>query len=434
VKANRILSPITRLKIVIVEEEGELADAVNFFWWADDGDNVFEDDEVLLPAGPLGLLDVGQTATIALADSNGNIWDGEGPLVGDETHFIGKAWCFGDSAFEPYEQDGGNQQSGPDDRPVQCNGAPVNNITQTDSMTADIAFRAVQSRNNGGFVCDEPPATTGSLRFEKIVINDDGGSAVPGDFDFEADGPSGVFSNNIDGDILTDLDPGDYLIAETGGPPGYTSDFSSCGSGSVAVVAGEETVCTVTNDDIAQVGGLIVTKDIVNNDGGDATEGDFSLFVDGAPKTFGVEVILSPGDYVVSETGVSGYAASFGVDCDGAGNVTITANATSTCTITNNDIAPNITLTKSVINNQGGSLGPANFNMTVNGVSVPSGTSILVDANFPNVIDEDAESGYSFVDITGDPECPVVLGGTATLDEGEAISCTITNVDDLVIQ
>src|SRR3989344_3987648 len=65
--------------------EGELADNVHFIWWADDGDNVLEDDEVLLPGGPLGALGVGETATVPLADSNVNIWaNATGtPLVGD---------------------------------------------------------------------------------------------------------------------------------------------------------------------------------------------------------------------------------------------------------------------------------------------------------------------------------------------------------------
>ncbi|MDO8486275.1 MAG: hypothetical protein Q7S77_01070 [Candidatus Staskawiczbacteria bacterium] len=151
--------------------EGELADHVNFYWWADDGDNVYETcqdtqvpncvNEKLLPAGPMGALSVGQTATVALADSQQNIWGDNGPLPGDSVRFVAKAWCFGDSSMNPYPQDGGNQQSGPDDRPVICDGSQEGNETQTDSFTADIAFRAVQSRNNGGFVC-QPPVTQGT--------------------------------------------------------------------------------------------------------------------------------------------------------------------------------------------------------------------------------------------------------------------------------
>jgi len=137
--------------------EGELADAVNFYWWADDGDNVYEEGENLLPAGPLGNLSVDETATVTLADSQTNIWGDQGPLPGDTVRYIAKAWCFGDTTMTPYTQDGqgGTASNGPDDgRPVLCDGSQVNNVTQTDGLTADIAFRAVQSRNNGEFLCD----------------------------------------------------------------------------------------------------------------------------------------------------------------------------------------------------------------------------------------------------------------------------------------
>lgn len=127
---------------------GELAGAVDFYWWADDGDNVYEVGEELLPAGSLGALAVGETATVALADSQTNIW-GESVLPGDSVRYVGKAWCFGNSDFVPYPE--GNTD--PTVRPVICDGSQEDNMTQTDSMTADISFYAVQSRNNAGFVC-----------------------------------------------------------------------------------------------------------------------------------------------------------------------------------------------------------------------------------------------------------------------------------------
>ena len=146
---------------------GDLADAINFYWWADDGDNVFEVGENLLPAGPLGNLNVGQTATVALADSDQNIWGDNSTtnnaLPGDRVRYIGKAWCFGDSSFLAYPA---TDQSGPINtspiaRPVVCSGANENNITQTDSMTADISFRAVQARNNTSFQCAAPGVSQG---------------------------------------------------------------------------------------------------------------------------------------------------------------------------------------------------------------------------------------------------------------------------------
>ncbi|MBI5405910.1 hypothetical protein HY972_02645 [Candidatus Kaiserbacteria bacterium] len=135
---------------------GELAQAVNFMWWADDGDNVLENNETPLPSGTLA--SASATSSVALADSQTNIWTDEGgPLPGGSERFIGKAWCFGAISAAPLEQDGmgttsprtpANSTGG-----IVCNGSQVNNITQTDSLTADVSFRAVQSRNNPGFLC-----------------------------------------------------------------------------------------------------------------------------------------------------------------------------------------------------------------------------------------------------------------------------------------
>ena len=134
---------------------GELANRVDFIWWADDGDNVRESDEPLLDAGPLGNLNVGQVATVALADSTGGIFNG--PLTGDQVYYIGKAWCFGgfDQAWldTPPTQDGQNDLISPITNPVECSGAGEDNSTQTDSLTATISFLAVQSRNNSEFEC-----------------------------------------------------------------------------------------------------------------------------------------------------------------------------------------------------------------------------------------------------------------------------------------
>src|SRR3990167_5026666 len=62
---------------------GDLAQDINFLWWADDGDNVLEEGERPLPGGPLGALGVEDvdgdpdlTAYVTLADSSNNIWSG----------------------------------------------------------------------------------------------------------------------------------------------------------------------------------------------------------------------------------------------------------------------------------------------------------------------------------------------------------------------
>ena len=143
--------------------DGELANSIKWYWWADDGDNVYEEDEDLLPGSGYAFPNATgpYSSTVALADSQTNVWGDQdqtgapSPLPGDSVRFIAKAWCFGDTVMEAYYQDDGNNQSGPDDRPVTCSGVNESNITQTDGLTMDVSFRAVQSRNNDGFLCDD---------------------------------------------------------------------------------------------------------------------------------------------------------------------------------------------------------------------------------------------------------------------------------------
>jgi len=153
--------------------DGDLADQVRFLWWADDGDNVLEEGERSLPSGPLGVLNVSQTAKVTLADSLINIWTGlpNSPIPqGGDTWYIGKAWCFGSIAAaqlpdddtpgnNPAQDNNNNQVLGePADGGYTCSGSGVNNAAQTDKLTVDISFRAEQARHNTGFLCN-PPAT-----------------------------------------------------------------------------------------------------------------------------------------------------------------------------------------------------------------------------------------------------------------------------------
>lgn len=158
-------------------DEGELAGLIEFMWWADDGDNVFEDDEAIISEGPLGALTLGTPHTVTLADSDTNIWTGNGgPVPEGTTEHIGKAWCYGDLAPQALEQDGNpdawspagdNDGSGtvgePEDGGFTCTGITLGNESQTDSVTLDVAFNAVQELGNDGYLCSdgepsEPPA------------------------------------------------------------------------------------------------------------------------------------------------------------------------------------------------------------------------------------------------------------------------------------
>jgi predicted ribosomally synthesized peptide with SipW-like signal peptide len=141
--------------------DGELAQELNFFFWADicdydnrkgegwedypnahEGDNIYQPNcDIPLMEGPASELGQNHWAVYTLADFDENNVGGEGPLLGSHTYYIGKMWCFGDFQFD----DGGNI--------IGCDGADVDNMSQTDEVQGDIMFYAVQSRNNESFEC-----------------------------------------------------------------------------------------------------------------------------------------------------------------------------------------------------------------------------------------------------------------------------------------
>ena len=143
--------------------DGELGKHLFFMFWADDGDNVLEDNED--PTWRKFPRDKFDGTIWPLADALTNIWGTPGPLEGGKTYYIAKAWCFGTSlAPSPYTQDG----FGPDSLRTPANstggisctgGELLDNSTQTDSFKLDVEFSAYQSRNNPGFVCGGPPVS-----------------------------------------------------------------------------------------------------------------------------------------------------------------------------------------------------------------------------------------------------------------------------------
>ena len=97
-----------------------------------------------------------------------------------------------------------------------------------------------------------------------------------------------------------------------------------------------------------QPGTLVVTKHVINDNGGNKTAGDFQVHVttSGSPLSTsfpgsenGTKVTVSSGAYNVSEDNVFGYASNMSSGCFG----TIANGENRTCIITNDDIAPNQT-------------------------------------------------------------------------------------------
>jgi SipW-cognate class signal peptide len=121
--------------------DGELASQVNFFAWADDGDNVWETGEAPLFSNVFGpASDVLNGVVYPLFTPN------TVQLAEGDTENVGLYWCYGALTVDQ------------NTHTLTCDGSNVDNTGQTDSLTADMSFFAEQSRNNADFTC--PDITT----------------------------------------------------------------------------------------------------------------------------------------------------------------------------------------------------------------------------------------------------------------------------------
>ena len=181
---------------------------------------------------------------------------------------------------------------------------------------------------------------------------------------------------------------------------------------------------------------LVKTLDILY--GGNEGENDFGLFIDtNLDVDSGTTIDYDGGTVVaIGEVGFTGYT-NLGItgdtDCTD-GSVTIIAGENILCYITNRDIQPTITLTKVPVSNYE-TKDPNDFLLTINGSPATSGTSYPVNSNTQIPIGETQQYGYVLDSVTGDG-CPAKedftgtpLSASVTLDEGEDLSCTITNKD-----
>jgi len=80
-----------------------------------------------------------------------------------------------------------------------------------------------------------------------------------------------------------------------------------------------------------------------------------------------VKVGLDAGAYSVDESGGNpNYTKSLSADCTG----TIAIGETKTCTITNDDIQPSLTIIKMVVNDHGGTAVSGDWTMDITGIDV----------------------------------------------------------------
>lgn len=134
-------------------DKGELAPELHFVIWADDGDNVKEENEAVLTSG---------SAADVL---NGKVFD-LGTLSSANKTYYGVYWCYG-------------KLNGLPNGPYSCDGSAVTNMSQTDSLVGDIKFYVEQARNNPNFKCPELPKLP-------EVVYDTYPNPLPGNFPSQA--------------------------------------------------------------------------------------------------------------------------------------------------------------------------------------------------------------------------------------------------------
>jgi fimbrial isopeptide formation D2 family protein len=277
-----------------------------------------------------------------------------------------------------------------------------------------------------------------SLTVTKIVTNDNGGDATCGEFSFSVNGGTAVPFDGTDCSNTMPVNAGTYTVTEPVVAAGYTPSFSNCSN--ILIGLGGSATCTITNNDNAP--SLTLVKVVTNDNGGTLSADDWTLSASGPTPISGDGSVSSgasfgAGSYDLSESGPDNYAASEWA-CVGTGtqddadSVTLELGESLTCTITNDDDAPGLTLVKVVENDNGGTGQADDWTLTADGPTGFSGTTgVSSDADFDAGtydLSEDGPSGY-------DASAWVCVGGTQDDDDtvtvglGESVTCTITNDD-----
>ena len=272
----------------------------------------------------------------------------------------------------------------------------------------------------------------GTLVVKKVVINNNGGAGVATDFSFKVNNAAAVaFLQDNDaahGKNTLVQSAGVYTITEPE-VTGYAVSYDGCTN--VALGNGETKTCTITNDD--QQGTLLIKKVVVNDNGGTAVASNFSFSINGGPAVSflagGTNSVPADADsYTVVEGSAPGYTVSYN-NCT---NVNVSIGETETCTITNNDVAPQLTLIKFVDNSttNDASKTAADFLLMASGtgVSVSGASGVTSGSNFragTYSLSEANTDGY--VAAAWSCNGGLLAGNNITLGLGQIATCSVLN-------
>jgi uncharacterized repeat protein (TIGR01451 family) len=219
-------------------------------------------------------------------------------------------------------------------------------------------------------LADDQP---GQLVIEAVVINEHGGNATVADVRLHVNGQP------VAAGVMIPLQAGPVQVSASA-PPGYTVAFGEAcdASGRATVANGEQVRCRLVFQD--QAATLTVRKVVINDDGGTAVVSDFPLFVNGTPVTSGGTISLPAGIYTVTEANQPGYAGHYTGDCDTTGVLPLALGEHKVCTLTNDDLAPTLLLSATVVNDDSGTATLAEFLILLDGTPTALGTAHALPA------------------------------------------------------
>ncbi len=308
---------------------------------------------------------------------------------------------------------------------------------------------------NGGGNC------LATLTLNKVVVNDNGGTATIADFTLTATSSTGGVKviNGVDPDASTHIGitakvpvTDTYVLSETN-IDGYDASDWKCSAGTLAgdtltLGAGDSANCTITNDDTPPAPKpttITVSKVLLDNQwGGTLTPADFQLRIDGNNVVQNTAIPVHPGTHTIGELNRPGYEPA-GIACtDLATSVTTKLVADSLdvadgqnfqCAVANQEIPPMLSVTKSVINDNGGNLLPADFQLQIDGADAAQSTGVPVVAVTTHTVGEVATPGYRLVSVIctdDDSHAAVPYNAGVSLVLGQHVTCNLTNDDDPV--
>lgn len=272
------------------------------------------------------------------------------------------------------------------------------------------------------------------ITLEKQVVNDNNGTLTTADFELTATGVDTVSGFHGD-DVITKqpVHPGVYVLSEIG-QPGYSASDWQCvgatvtGGDTITLASGDNAVCRIfNNDDPTAI--LTLAKQVVNDNGGGATDADFTLsFDDGAgTSASGVSgnaaitsVVVPIGNYTLAENSIAGYSLASircdGNDSDGSDGLSLIAGETVTCLFVNEDQGVDLQVIKSVDNpapNIGDTL---TFTLSVSNAGPDTATNLSISDVLP--------AGFSYVNAS-------ITGGSSSDDSSPAGSGLVWAVSSL---